>query len=72
MISLITLTFTTTTNRDSDLMNFVYISLLPLHIKALVLSMLILYWKFVAFSLIYLKYLIGFDMMVSYINSRVP
>ena len=35
-----------------------YISLFPLHITFLVLLMLTLYWKFMAFSMIYLEHLI--------------
>ena len=63
--------FSTTTNEDSGLMTLVYISLLPLHITFSVPLMLTLHWKFVTFSLIYLKHSIGFGKMVSFINSRV-
>ena len=71
MISSIKINFSTTTNQDSDLVTLVYISLLQLHIKFSVLLMLTLDWKFVAFSLIYLKHSIEFGMIVSFINSRV-
>ena len=64
-------TFSVTTNQDLDLMTLTYVSLLPLHITFLVLLMLTLHWKFVAFSLIFLKHLIEFGMMFSFINSRV-
>ena len=52
-------------------MNLVYISVLPLHITFLLLSMLTRHWKFVVFYLIYLKHLIEFGMTVSFVNSRV-
>ena len=51
-------------------MTLAYISLLPLCKTFLVFSMQALDKKFVAFSLIYLKHLIEFDMVVSFINSR--
>ena len=70
MRSSIKITFSTTTNQDSNLVTLVYISLLQLHITYFVSSMLTLHWKFVAFSLIYLKRSIEFGMMVSLINSR--
>ena len=60
--------FSTTTNQDSDLKALEYITLLPLHITFLVLLMLTLHCKFVAFSLIYLKHSIEFGRMVSFIN----
>ena len=56
MSSSITITFSTTTNQDSGLMTVVYISFLSLHIKFSVLLILTLHWKFVVFSLIYLKH----------------
>ena len=65
------ITFSTTTSQDSDLMTLANISLLSLHIIFSVLLMLTLHWKFMAFSLIYLKHLIEFSMMVSFINSRI-
>ena len=58
MISSIKITFSATTNQDSNLMTLGYISLFPLHITFLVLLMLTLYWKFMAFSMIYLEHLI--------------
>ena len=48
-----------------------YISLLELHMTLLLFSMVTFLWKFVAFSLIYLKHLIEFGMMASFINSRL-
>ena len=73
MSSSIKITFSTTTNQDSDLMTLGYITLLPLHITISVLLLLTLHWKFVAFSKvsIYLKYSIEFGMMVPFANSRV-
>ena len=53
MISSIKITFSTTTNQDSDLVTLAYISLLQLHITFSVFSMVILHWMVVAFSLIY-------------------
>ena len=70
-MSSLMITFSTRTNKDSDLMTLAYISLFTLHITFSVLLMLTLHWKFVAFSLIYLKHSIEFGMMVSFINSRV-
>ena len=52
-------------------MTFAYISLLALHIALLVLLMPTFHWEFEVFSLIYLKHLIEFGMMVSFINSIV-
>ena len=71
MSSSIKITFSTTTNEDSDLMNLAYISSLPLRITFSVLLMLTLHWKFVEFSLIYLKHSVEVGMMVSFINSRI-
>ena len=48
-----------------------YISLLPLHLTFSVLLMRTLHWKFLVFSLFYLKHSIGFSMVFSFINSRV-
>ena len=42
-----------------------YISLLPLHLTFSVLLMRTLHWKFLAFSLFYLKHSIGFSMVFS-------
>ena len=71
MISLIKIIFPTRTNQVSDLVTLAYISLLPLRITFIVYSILISHWKFVTFSLIYLKHLIEFGMMVPFINSGV-
>ena len=71
MSSSIKITFSTTSNQDSDIMTLAYISLLPLHITFSVLLMLTLHWKFTAFSLFCLKHSIEFGMMVSFINSKV-
>ena len=71
IIWFIKITFSTANNQDSELVTLVYISLLQLHITFSVLLMLSLQWKFVAFSLIYLKHLIKFGIVVFFINSRV-
>ena len=71
MISLIKIIFPTRTNQVSDLVTLAYISLLPLRITFIVYSILTSHWKFVTFSLIYLKHLIEFGMMVSFITSRL-
>ena len=71
MVLSIKITFSKTTNQDSNQVTLVYITLLQLHITFSVLFMLTLHWKFVAFSLIYLKHSIEFGMMVCLINSRV-
>ena len=65
------MTFSTTNKQDSDLVTLVCISLLRLHITYSVFLMLTFHWRFLAFSLSYLKHLIKFGMMVSFINSRV-
>ena len=65
MNSLIKITFSTTTNQDSGLMTLANIRFLPLHIRFSVLLMLNLHWKFLAFSSIYLKHLIEFDIPTS-------
>ena len=71
MSSSLKIIFSTTINQDSGLMTLAYIILLPLHKTFSVLLMLTLYWKFVAFSLIYLKHSIEFGMKASFINSKI-
>ena len=71
MISSIKVTFSTTTNQESEVITLACISLLQLHITFLMLLTLILRWKFVAFFSIYLKHLIEFGMTVSFVNPIV-
>ena len=71
MSSSIKITFSKATNQNSDIMTLVYISFFTLYITFLVHSMLTIHWKFVTFSLIYLKHVIEFAMTVFFINSRV-
>ena len=71
MSSSLKIIFSTRINQDSGLMTLAYIILLPLHITFSVLLMLTFYWKFVAFSLIYLKHSIEFAMKASFINSKI-
>ena len=71
MSSSLKIIFSTRINQDSGLMTLAYIILLPLHITFSVLLMLTFYWKFVAFSSIYLKHSIEFAMKASFINSKI-
>ena len=52
MSSSIKITFSTTSNQDSDIMTLAYISLLSLHITFSVLLMLTLRWKFGVFLIL--------------------